>query len=191
MAFSDIKLSLLAVDMRMGSQSADTALKGCAMGPNNPVNILLVGPRRQELEVFRHLDGRTERRCYFAQSGQELTDLPNLREMDIIFDAIKSPGTSISRLVELLSGSRTSAFYSLRVEAGYWWVPVVRFGTNCLGTAAFRPSDFAEVFEELVREIRTAVAMPVGTVCEVSLTRNFVPLPIGLSNSNAEALAVS
>ena len=161
------------------------------MGPNNPVNILLVGPRRQELEVFRHLDGRTERRCYFAQSGQELTDLPNLREMDIIFDAIKSPGTSISRLVELLSGSRTSAFCSLRVEAGYWWVPVVRFGTNCLGTAAFRPADFAEVFEELVREIRAAVAIRAGSVREKILARNSVPLSIGLSKSNAKALAVS
>ncbi len=161
------------------------------MGPNNPVNILMVGPRWQELEMFRHLAGRTDRRCYFAESGQELADLPNLREMDVIFDAIKSPGTSISRLIELLSGSRTSAFYSLRVEEGYWWVPVVRFGTNCLGTAAFRPADFAEVFEELVREIRTVMATPVGSVCEVSLTRNFVPLSVGVSKSNVEALAVS
>ncbi len=161
------------------------------MGLNNPVNILVVGPRRQELEVFRHLAGRTGRRYYFAESGQELADLPNLREIDIIFDAIKSPGTSISRLVELLSGSRTSAFYSLRVEAGYWWVPVVRFGTNCLGTAAFRPADFVEVFEELVREIRAAVAIPAGSVREMIPARNSVPLSIGLSKSNLKALAVS
>ena len=161
------------------------------MGPNNPVNILLVGSRWRELEVFRHLTGRTDRRCFFAESGQELADLPNLREIDIIFDAIKSPGKGISRLVELLSGSRTSAFYSLRVEAGYWWVPVVRYGTNCLGTAAFRPADFAEVFEELVREIRTAMAIPVARVCEMSLARNFVPVSISLSKSKVKARAVS
>jgi hypothetical protein len=184
-------LILLVVNMRIGSQSTETARKRCAMGPNNPVNILLVGLRRQELEVYRHHAGRTERRCYFAESGQELADLPNLREIDIIFDAIKSPGTSIARLVELLSGSRTSAFYSLRVEAGYWWVPVVRFGTNCLGTAAFRPADFAEVFEELVREIRAAVAIPAGSVSEMNLARNFVPVSIGLGKSKMKALAVS
>lgn len=74
--------------MRIGSQPIETARKGSAMGPKNPVNILLVGPRRQELEVYRRRAGRREHRYYFAESRQELADLPNLPEIDIIFDAI-------------------------------------------------------------------------------------------------------
>lgn len=66
----------------------------------------------------------------------------------------------------------------------------MRFGTNCFGAAAFRPADFAEVFEELVREIRAAVAIPARRASETSRARNFVPMRIGVSKSKVKALAV-
>ena len=70
-------------------------------------------------------------------------------------------------------------------------MPVVRFGTNCFGTAAFRPADFAGVFEELVLEIRAAAMIPARIASETSLARNFVPMSIGVSKSKVEeALAV-
>jgi hypothetical protein len=33
-------------------------------------------------------------------------------------------------------------FYSLRVEEGYWWLPVLRLGKECLGTPALRGGEF-------------------------------------------------
>jgi hypothetical protein len=66
----------------------------------------------------------------------------------------------------------------------------VRFGTNCFGTAAFRPADFAGVFEELVLEIRAVVTMPARRASETSLAQNFLPMSIGVSKSKVEALAV-
>ena len=66
-----------------------------------------------------------------------------------------SRGTSSPSLGILLSGSATTLFYALRVEVGYWWVPILRLGEECFGAPVVRPSEFANALDEVLKEIRT------------------------------------
>ena len=125
------------------------------MGPKDPVRVLVMGERPQGLFGSRQLFERNDCQCQFAQSHQEVTRLANISEFDIVLSALAIPGESVRGLIALLSGSRASLFCSLRVERGYWWLPVLRFGRDCLGTPAFRPGDFSRTFDQLLKEIKS------------------------------------
>ena len=55
------------------------------------------------------------------------------------------------RLVSGLAGSETSIFYTLPVENGCWWLPVLRRGQDCHGTPAFRRNEFPFELERILR----------------------------------------
>jgi len=124
------------------------------MGPKDPVRVLVLGERPQGLFGSRQLFERNDCQCQFARSHQELARLANLWELGIVLSALAMPGGSVHGLIALLSGSRSSLFCSLRVETGYWWLPVLRIGKECFGTPAFRPGDFVRAFDQLVKDIK-------------------------------------
>jgi len=125
------------------------------MGPMDPVKVLVVDEKLQEPCAYRRILERNDCQCFFASSQKDVAVMPDLRTVDIVLSSLKVPGKSIHWLIALLSGSRASAFYSLRLEESYWWVPVLKLGKECLGTPAFPPSGFAGVFDQLVKEIRS------------------------------------
>jgi hypothetical protein len=121
------------------------------------VKVLLAGDSPQ---VFSLSQRRLERKgcqCHFARSQRELEQLLNRAEFDIVLTMHRIKGRSAGSLGTLLSGSRTTLFYALPVEVGCWWVPVLRIGAECVGATALRPSEFSDVLDELVEEIRAAV----------------------------------
>ena len=120
----------------------------------------MVGEKPQEFLTFRQLSERNNCQCWFAKSQQEALALPNLREYDIVLSALRVPGESVHGLIALLSGSCASLFCSLRVERGYWWLPVLKRGKECFGTSAFRPGEFIDAFDQLVKEINLNMPMP-------------------------------
>ena len=125
------------------------------MGPMDPVKVLVVDEKLQEPCAYRRILERNDCQCVFASSQKDVAVMPDLRTVDIVLSSLKVPGKSIHWLIALLSGSRASAFYSLRLEESYLWLPVLKLGKECLGTAAFRPNGFAGVFDQLVKEIRS------------------------------------
>ncbi len=125
------------------------------MGPMDPVKVLVVDEKLQDSCVYRRILERNDCQCFFASSQKDVALMPDLGTVDIVLSSLKIPGKSIHWLIALLSGSRASAFYSLRLEESYWWVPVLKLGKECLGTPAFPPRGFAGVFEQLVKEIRS------------------------------------
>jgi hypothetical protein len=128
--------------------------RGLPMGPKDPVRVLVLGERPQGLFAPWQLFERNDCQCEFAPSHQEPRRLTNLWEFDIVLSALGIPGKSVQELIALLSGSRASLFCSLRVETGYWWLPVLRIGKECFGTAAFRLDEFTRAFNQLVRDIK-------------------------------------
>ena len=117
--------------------------------------VLLVG---DGLQVFYLTQRQLERkgcRCHFANSERGLRELVNHKQFDIVLTVHRVEGRSTDWLGAALSGSSTTLFYMLPVEVGCWWVPVLRNGENCLGTPAFRPSEFTSVFAEIVKGIIT------------------------------------
>jgi hypothetical protein len=130
-------------------------MKEDAMGPKEPVKILVVDQKLQEPCAYRRIVERNDCLCLFASSPEEVAAMADLRSVDIVLSSLKIPGKSVHWLIALLSGTRASAFYSLRLEESYWWVPVLKLGKECLGTPAFPASGFAGVFDQLVEEIRS------------------------------------
>jgi hypothetical protein len=132
------------------------------MDPADPVRILIMGEKSQAPFAYHQLLDRDDCQCHFARSQQEVTEISDLRKFDIVLSTIRIPGGSIHQLVDLLSGSRASVFCSLSVEEGHWWLPALRFGKDCFGTAALRGNDFVRVLDQLVQQIRANIAAPIS-----------------------------
>lgn len=127
---------------------------GAVMSCEAIVRVLLVGEEPQECFVSRRLFERNGCQCHFARSEEEVAELLIAREFDIVLSTHRISGGNLGRLVALLLGSRASLFYSLRVEEGYWWLPVLKLGKECLGTPAVRGGDFSHVLDQLLMQIR-------------------------------------
>jgi len=124
------------------------------------VRVLLVGEEPREFFLSRKLFERSDCQCHFAKSEREIAEMLIATEFDIVLSTHRISGGSIHQLVALLSGSRASMFYSLRVEEGYWWLPVLRLGKECLGTPALRGGEFVHVLDQLLMRIKSTIAAP-------------------------------
>jgi hypothetical protein len=124
------------------------------------IKVLLVGEEPREFFLSRQLFERSDCQCHFAKSEQEIAQLLIATEFDIVLSTHRISGGSIHQLIALLSGSRASMFYSLRVEEGYWWLPVLTLGKECLGTPALRGSEFVRVLDQLFMRIKSTIAAP-------------------------------
>jgi hypothetical protein len=124
------------------------------------VRVLLVGEEPREFFLSRQLFERSDCQCHFAKSEREIAEMLIATEFDIVLSTHRISDGSIHQLVALLSGSRASMFYSLRVEEGYWWLPVLRLGKECLGTPALRGGEFVHVLDQLLMRIKSTIAAP-------------------------------
>jgi hypothetical protein len=92
--------------------------------------------------------------CEFAECEKSVLNMLGQRNFDLVRSLHTSRGKSSPSLVELLSGLPTTLFYGLRVEVGYWWVPILRLGEECFGAPALRPGEFSSALNEVLKEIR-------------------------------------
>jgi hypothetical protein len=123
----------------------------CTVDETRKVGVLLVG---NSPHLFSFIQPSLEKlgcQCYFAESYQEIGDLLNHTKLDIVLSL--SSHQSLFELIILLAGLRVSMFHMHPVEEGCWWLPVIRNGEKCLGTPAFRPSEFGCVLVEIVKGI--------------------------------------
>lgn len=126
------------------------------MGPMDPVRVFVVDEKLPEPCVYRQIPQRNDRQCLFVSSQKEVAAVPELRTVDVVLSSLRIPGVSIHCLKSLRFRVHARAFYSLRIGGGHGWLPVLRLGRQYLGTAAFPPSGFAGVSEQLVQEIRSS-----------------------------------
>jgi hypothetical protein len=122
------------------------------------IRVLLVGEEPREFFLSRQLFERSDCQCHFAKSEREIAQLLIATEFDIVLSTHRISGGSIHQLVASLSGSRASMFYSLRVEEGYWWLPVLTLGKECLGAPALRGGEFVHVLDQLLMRIKSTIA---------------------------------
>ena len=145
---------------------------GGPMNDTNRITVLFVGDSpRSFFHYRRHLESNGWE-CEFAEcertAGEMLTD----RQFDLVLSLHSCRGANSPSLGILLSGSATTLFYALRVEVGYWWVPILRLGEECFGAPVVRPSEFANTIGEVLEEIRAQAAtngMPMRTLKPASV----------------------
>jgi CheY-like chemotaxis protein len=119
------------------------------------VRVLLI---RENQNTYATLSDRLRGRgcdCLFAMSRREVEALLEKHSFDLVLGPIRLKNESLYPLIDVLAGSRTTLFYSKTVEAGYWWLPALRRGSDCFGTQAFRPREFVTVLDQAIEEIRT------------------------------------
>jgi hypothetical protein len=140
---------------------------GGPMEDTNLIRVLLVGDSRQSFFIHqKHLE-RNGCECEFAECEETASEMIGRRQFDLVLSLHPTRGTNSPSLGVVLSGSPTTLFYALRVEVGYWWVPILRLGEECFGAPVVRPGEFAKAIGEVLKEIRveaTWSANPVRTV---------------------------
>jgi hypothetical protein len=93
--------------------------------------------------------------CSFARSYREACSSLGNQDFDLVLSPLRLRGVTLFPLIDLLAGSRITLFYSHPVEQGCWWLPGLRRGQKCFGSAAFRPSEFVSVLDDVIVEVRT------------------------------------
>jgi hypothetical protein len=148
------------------------------MNDTNRIRVLLVGDRPQSFFHHKNYLEGNGCECEFAECEQTAWEMLTDRQFDLVLSLHPSRGASCPSLGILLSGSATTLFYALRVEVGYWWVPILRLGQECFGEPAVRPSEFADAIGEVLEEIRAEGTSNGFAAREQSLTAAPVASPL-------------
>ncbi len=116
------------------------------------VRVLLLGEcARGSSHLLWHLEQRGCH-CWFAASAEEAFALFHQYKFHLILST--SPVHQATQMVSLLGRSNCSVFYAYPVEQGCWWLPLMNSGQKCFGAPALRPSEFADVLDQKLKEIR-------------------------------------
>jgi hypothetical protein len=124
------------------------------MDDTNVIRVLLVVDSRRSFFIHQNHLERNGCECEFAECERTAWEVLERRQFDLVLSLHPGRGTNSPSLGVLLSGSRTTLYYALRVEVGYWWVPILRLGKECFGAPVVRPSEFANELDEVLKEIR-------------------------------------
>lgn len=95
--------------------------------------------------------------CYSVISCLEAEALLRGHSFNVVLSEICPEDSCAAQLIQLLSGTGASLFFSLPVEDSCWWVPAVAQGEPCFGSPALRPHAFSESLRVNLR-----VASPVS-----------------------------
>jgi hypothetical protein len=132
--------------------------------------VLLVGKSPHMFSFLRPPLERLGCECHVARSCQEISDLLSRTGLNAY--------QNLSEIVSLLARQCVSMFQVLRVEKGFWRLPVIRNGQDCLGTSAFSSKDFTYTLAEIVMGIhinitsRPRCAIPVTQIQVMRKWRN-------------------
>lgn len=122
-------------------------------------NILLIGETVQGSSFLASLHGRGCE-CSSATSCREAFLILRKRPFDLVLCPMRARDGSLYPVMRLLEGSGTTMFYFYPVERGCWWLPALRRGQMCFGSAAYRGKDFATLLDETIKQIeRDALAV--------------------------------
>ena len=121
--------------------------------------ILLVGETVPGSSFLADLQNRGCE-CSYATSCQEVFLILRKREFDLVLCPTRVRDGALYPVMSLLEGSSSTMFYFYPVERGWWWLPALRRGQMCFGSAAYRGKDFVILLDETIKEIqREALAV--------------------------------
>jgi hypothetical protein len=116
-------------------------------------HILLVGETVQGSSFLASLH-RRGCQCISATSCREAFLILGKQEFDLVLCPTRMRDGSLYPVMRLLEGSGATMFYFYPVERGCWWLPALRRGRMCLGSAAYRGKDFVTLLDEMIEQIQ-------------------------------------
>lgn len=118
------------------------------------VNVLLIGQSARGFSNVIQRLAKSGCHCLLAHSYNEAVKVLATGSFELVLSASLFPYNEIQSLAAAVTGTRASVFCAYPVEDGCWWLPVLTNGIECLGAPALRPSDFAELLDRVVDDIR-------------------------------------
>jgi CheY-like chemotaxis protein len=117
---------------------------------NRPKMVLLVGEvPRSSLQLLLWLYERGCR-CHFATSYRDACSLISRAQFDLVLSQYQLPDRTAFSLLDWLTGSPATLFFSKVVESGCLWLPMLEHGKRCLGAPLLRSSDFNEALAKVL-----------------------------------------
>lgn len=115
------------------------------------VRVLLIGESEHTCAHVRRLLENRGCQCWFGRSFDEGAALYVEHSFHMILSTI--PLHRHDRFLAKLRNLPSTVFQCCQVENGYWWLPVVRGGKECVGAPALRPKEFLAAFDQIVKEV--------------------------------------
>ncbi len=155
---------------------------------NRKVKVLLAGESVADtlsVAEFLHNWGCEAR---VVTSLAEAQQLVSGHACDLVLSQVRLRDGSAFPLIACLAGSPVTLFFFQPVHEGCWWLPALRRGHYCWGAPAMRPSEFARVLGEILREIAAEKTEPqplraVGTGVPESVIVRPRPVPMPTRSS--------
>jgi CheY-like chemotaxis protein len=127
-------------------------------------SVLLIAESPQGCSYLARRLERDGCACGFATSLESACQALSREKFDLVLSQMRLRDETLYPLIGLLDGSRITLFYSHPVEDGCWWLPALRHGRDCFGSAALRASEFMGQLGELIEELRLdTIAAPPRT----------------------------
>jgi hypothetical protein len=106
------------------------------------IKVLLVGENsRFSFQLPEWLDDRSCQ-CYFAGSCHEACKFISQTAFDLVISQYELPDRTAYPLLGRLMGSTATLFFSISVENGYLWLPMLVRGKEWEGGYGLRPGEF-------------------------------------------------
>jgi hypothetical protein len=123
-------------------------------------HVLFVGDNRSAFASPANFLERRGAQCSFSNSpGQALANFGR-EAFRLILDMTPFQADHFALLA--LGSSRCNIFRFCQLEVGSLWIPVMRDGQECFGSAALRPKEFVDTLERMVAESEYRVRAACG-----------------------------
>jgi hypothetical protein len=119
------------------------------------IRVLLICESEHGCAHVRRLLEKRGCECWIGRSFDEGAALFVEHYFHMILSTI--PFHRYDRFLTRLKNLPSTVFQCCQVEDGYWWLPLVRHGEECVGQPALRANEFLAAFDEIVAEIRPLV----------------------------------
>ena len=115
------------------------------------VKVLLLGEGEEDWSNLALLLEDQGCDCWLAKSTEDALTLLHGQKFHLVLT--NKPLLLGNEIVERLEELNCNVFYRYPVGDGYWWLPAMDHGKECLGATALRPREFVGALGQILREI--------------------------------------
>ena len=115
-----------------------------------PKMVLLVGKTPRSSTQLMNWLCKRGCQCHFAMSFRDACNLISRTQFDLVLSQYQLPDRTAFPLLDWLSGSPATLFFSTAVENGCLWLPMLERGTRCVGAPLLRSSEFTGALAEVL-----------------------------------------
>jgi hypothetical protein len=124
------------------------------------LRILLVGDSETRPLYLAERVSEWGGQCEIAACRADVAMMLRGQRFELLLSRMRLPDGNAFEMIPLVEGKSISLYSYLPARGGFWWLPLVQSGTECISGPAVPEPEFMEMLEGLIRK-RTGVLRPV------------------------------